>query len=160
MLHNTIIASTKEIWSIKTAFLQVVMALSLILWEPPGHAQGVQKERGQWWAAASIQSGLIQAGVRAQISKFFAFSFQECCLCNLRGGALKMTVGNRLVFLQHSFISECVDSLPSVTWQLSHLQPGGSTSSVASLFLKLALSMPSTGSQWMSAPFPSHARIW
>lgn len=48
MMYNTIIASTKEIWSIKTALLQVVMALSLILWEPPGHAQGVQKERGQW----------------------------------------------------------------------------------------------------------------
>lgn len=54
------------------------------------------------------QSGLVQAGVRAQISKLFAF-FQECCLCNLRGGALKTTVDNRLVSLQHSFISECVD---------------------------------------------------
>lgn len=48
MLCNTVIASTKEIWFIKTALLQVVMASSLILWEPPGHAQGVQKERGQW----------------------------------------------------------------------------------------------------------------
>lgn len=48
MLYKTIIASTKEMWFIKTAFLQVVMASSLILWEHPGHAQGVQKERGQW----------------------------------------------------------------------------------------------------------------
>lgn len=43
----------------------------------------------------SIAPGFI----KAQVSDFnFNFFFQECCLCNLRGGALKMTVDNQLVF--------------------------------------------------------------
>lgn len=67
-----------------------------------------------------------------------------------------MTVDNQLVFLLTHSCPSCVCSIVTVL----SLQPGGSTSSVPSLSQKLALSMPSTGSQWMSALFPTRARTW
>lgn len=34
------------------------------------------------------------------------FVFQECCLCNLRGGALKTTTDNR--YVAHSWVLSCI----------------------------------------------------